>query len=134
MLTQKKENLSSKDKCDRIVYVVKGDPIPLLGKPARFQQITRIALEGQHPESQGIYRGPLALSIAFYIEAPRRNRPEHVPITPHIRKPYLTDLIRYIEDCCTSLLFEGPYTIASIQASKHYDSVPRTEFSLIEMK
>jgi Holliday junction resolvase RusA-like endonuclease len=125
------------------VYVVQGDPVPLArarssgnrmyDSQKNIKQFIRISLEGQH--NQQMYKGPVILDIRFYLELPKRKmHPHHTPLGPHFFKPDLSNLIKMYEDVCTGLLLQDDAQIATIIAHKYYDYVPRTEFSIIEIK
>lgn len=54
---------------------------------------------------------------------------------PHIFKPDLDNLIKYICDICSNnVIYQDDCIIASITAKKVYSELPRTEFTLMEIK
>lgn len=124
-------------------YVILGDPIPLLR--ARFGKRTcwdsqkqQKLVDGMNIASQHegrLYEGPLHLDAAFYFAVPkaRLNKKESVWGTPHIFKPDLSNLLKYIEDTVTGILFKDDCIIASITTQKIYGDTPRTEFTITEL-
>lgn len=117
-------------------YVLSGIPIPL--KRPRFGQ--GHAYDSQKDEkSRAQYelmmqrrayyeKVPLKLAVTFFMKKPKRpfkNRP-----IEHYTKPDLSNLIKYVEDVCISILYHDDCLIACIDAKKIYDDEPRTEFTL----
>jgi Holliday junction resolvase RusA-like endonuclease len=94
-------------------------------KQVKFQY--GIYLRKQH-DNEPLLVGPLHLEIKFYFHIPRTTN--HSPGDYHMFKPDLSNLIKLIEDVGSGILYEDDALIASIAASKHYDSSPRIEFSL----
>lgn len=121
-------------------YIVNGDPIPLLR--ARFgrrcvydsQKAIKgrwsIDLERQH-EDRPMLSGPLHLDAYFYMPIPNHITKEK-KLTyhkrPHVFRPDLSNLIKFLEDCATGIIFRDDSIIASISARKLYDHITRTEF------
>ena len=52
----------------------------------------------------------------------------------HICKPDLDNLIKFICDCATGILYKDDAVVASINIQKLYDEDPRTEFTLIPLE
>lgn len=128
-----------------LVFVIPGDPVPwarprpssrgMYDGQRHLKMITKAHIEKQIPSKFKHYCGPLLLDISFYLALPIRKRgSHHEPLQPHYFTPDLSNLIKHIEDCCSSLLFQDDCLIASITAHKMYDNNPRTEFQLIELR
>ena len=122
-----------------MVYIIKGDPIALArprvgGKKVYDAQkheklVAGIDLRNQHGK-RSFYSGPLHLRVVFYLKLPRDNHIQEGD--PHISKPDLSNLIKFIEDIGTGILYEDDKWISCIEAHKVYGKEPRTEFTIEE--
>lgn len=125
-------------------YVVKGNPIPLC-RP-RFNQGRR-PWDSQREEkvrwglnvgmqhgSAPLFDGPIHLDVTFYFPAPQsmvKRATEFQDIfIPHYYRPDLSNLIKFVEDAVTGILYRDDCLIVSIRAVKGYSVDPRTEFSI----
>lgn len=78
---------------------------------------------------------PILMKIDFYMAVPKSLSPKKKTMmygTPHDKKPDLSNLIKFYEDCANSALFRDDAQIYSINATKHYDDNPRTEITIQE--
>lgn len=73
--------------------------------------------------------GSLHLEIYFYFQSSK----QHKTGKYHVFKPDLSNLIKFIEDVCTGIIYNDDCLISSISAHKIYDTKPRTEFELWEI-
>lgn len=76
---------------------------------------------------------PLHLEIIFFMRIPRKirtRRQVEKNYTPHPLKPDISNLIKFVEDVASKILFHDDAQIASISARKIYHENPRTAFSL----
>lgn len=126
-------------------YIIPGNPIslarPRLG-PHSFYSIDtdkRFYFENhisnQHNDDP-LLEGPLKLDITFFFKTSATRRSKDFGFKPYshmIYKPDLSNLIKFIEEVATDILFKDDCTIASISAQKLYDTTPRTEFTLVEI-
>jgi Holliday junction resolvase RusA-like endonuclease len=138
-------------------YIIPGDPVPLLrARHAHCQRSwdsqkqinanSAIHIATQHGD-RPIYTGALELSITFYFPVPTGNLKDIHPSqlkrnvlkrdalvgTPHMVKPKLSDLIKFIEDVAEKLIYGNSCTIASIVSRKVYAHEARTEFTITEI-
>ena len=126
------------------VYVINGDPVPLL-RP-RFSRYTQrvynsqkntmlvasIDLQSQHNQLP-FFKGALHLDITFFMAPSKSLRLSKKQIfhgKPHIFRPDLSNLIKFVEDIANGVLYEDDCIISSITAKKVYDIIPRTEFTI----
>jgi len=119
------------------VYVLHGNPVawarpsPYRGRMWDTQKHIKFQygmyIRQQHYD-EPLLVGPLHLEIKFYFTIPRSSKKKAGEF--HHYKPDLSNLIKLIEDVGSGILYEDDALIASIAASKHYDSQPRIEFSL----
>jgi Holliday junction resolvase RusA-like endonuclease len=119
-------------------YVVPGDPVPL----ARARMGNRrmwdtqkeqklffgLQLRNQHEESKFL-TGPLHLDVIFYLPIPgyKQRKTSSLSGKYHSIKPDLSNLIKFIEDAATGVLYQDDALICSITSKKIYDTTPRTE-------
>jgi Holliday junction resolvase RusA-like endonuclease len=82
-------------------------------------------------------RGPLALDVCFYFTPARtlsRRRKLALNGNYHIVRPDTDNLIKFLCDIATGILYKDDCIIASIYAKKLYDNDrARTEFTFTEL-
>ena len=74
--------------------------------------------------------GPLSLEVVFHMPIPKSISPVRAKLkdnTPHFIKPDTSNLIKFVEDTFSELLYPDDAAIATIVASKIYSTRPRTE-------
>ena len=78
----------------------------------------------------------LLLDVTFGMEIPKshQKRKDQLLNTAHIFKPDLSNLIKYIEDVCTGILYADDCLISNIIARKIYVNVAHTMFTIRVMK
>jgi len=122
-------------------YIIKGDPIPLarvrhvrnrIYDPQKeLKAIATIDLERQHDQAP-LLLGPLHLNVIFYMKPPEScsaKKRAALFNQPHIFKPDLDNLIKFICDISSGVIYHDDCAIFSITSKKIYDSNSRTEFS-----
>lgn len=125
-------------------YILEGNPIPL--KRPRFkgrtvydaQRIEKISaqqqLDIQH-RNRPMYEGALLLTVTFYLQIPKKSSHNNKLCNRfHIYKPDLSNLIKFLEDVGTGILYKDDSLIAHIDAAKRYDHIARTEFEISPIK
>jgi len=117
-------------------YILEGEPIPL--KRHRHNQrraydsqrhlklTSTLALTDQHG-TRPLMTGPLLLDITFFFSIPKTRIKSLRPGSFHHFKPDLDNLIKYICDVSTKIIYEDDSCVASINARKRYNVEPRTE-------
>ena len=126
-------------------FVLYGNPIPLArhrtanGRTYDPQKALKNGLHwdllAQAPKCKSL-SGPLELHITFFMPIPKSlssKKYDALLLTPHYKKPDLSNLIKFYEDICNGLIYKDDAQIVSISAKKLYDSEPRTEFKLTEI-
>ena len=86
-------------------------------------------MESQHDE-RPFYEGFLHLDIHFFLKIPSRAKTKTFDGRYHVYRPDLSNLIKFIEDIASKVLFRDDSMICSIVATKKYDKEPRTEFEV----
>lgn len=138
------EKLSSEVKIDTNLsefrYVVEGDPIPLArprfgrhtvwDKQKKEKFIVQLYLSKQH-NGRPMLTGPLAMDVIFYFKYPQRisTKKKHLFIH-HDRRPDLSNLIKFIEDVATGIVYADDCIISKITAYKQYGDTPKTIFTV----
>lgn len=127
-----------------MIYKLVGPPIPL--KRPRFskrgqvydsqsaeREDSRLQLRLQH-KCKPKYYGPLELEITFFMKIPK-STPKKLKLDqqPHIKKPDLDNLIKWVLDCSTNILYHDDSIVYHVTAVKLYDTIPRTEFTITEI-
>jgi len=127
-----------------VTYVVMGDPIPLArhrhsgrrtwDSQKQIKLVWGIDIRKQHFEQLGEYKytGPLHVDIIFYLPMPKCSvkKAQEIRGRYHIFTPDLSNMIKFVEDAATGILFDNDSIVASIASKKIYDDVPRTEFTI----
>lgn len=128
------------------IYIIKGDPTPL-ARPRMGQKrvydpqknlklVASIEINLQHADAP-MLEGPLHLDVIFYMKAPEGisiKRREAMHGLSHIFRPDTDNLVKFIGDVCSGIIFHDDCSIAKITAQKKYDAYPRTEFTITCMK
>lgn len=124
------------------VYTIAGNPIPLArprfsGKKIYNSQrnimnSASLNLAVQHGNDQKL-TGPIHLDATFFMATPQSMSTAKQRLLldkPHIFKPDLDNLIKFVCDICSEVLFDNDCMVSSISCKKVYDSNPRTEFTV----
>ena len=117
-------------------YIITGNPIPL--QRPRFSPISKRVYDSQkdirhlHACELRLQYGttlpihhPLHVDLTFYMPIPQSKRKKIPPA--HITRPDLDNLIKWILDIATGIIYDDDALICSISAKKIYDTNPRTE-------
>ena len=126
-------------------YVILGDPTPLARPRMANYRVydsqkheklcMSIEMERQHDQAR-FFVGALSLNVFFYFDVnklAKKKRPEALQVGYRATIPDLSNLIKFVEDCATGILYADDCLIVSIHSIKKYDEVPRTEFTLTEL-
>ena len=132
----------SVNKSSRVArYLIKGEPIALAR--ARFgdgrvydsqknlKVVTTITLQSQHNE-EPFFEGPISLNLSFYLPIISAKKIK-LNAKPHTQTPDLDNLIKYIADVASGVLYKDDRIIACIVARKYYSTNPRTEIIVSEI-
>lgn len=127
-------------------YIIMGDPIPLARARHTSNRVYDaqkhlkfswgLQLQDQHKD-KSLFTGPLCLDVDFYINLPSKislGKKSFFLLKPHTTRPDLSNLIKFVEDAATGILFNNDCIIAEIRSRKLYDKQPRTEFTITEIK
>lgn len=77
--------------------------------------------------------GPILVIADFFMPIPTswsKKKKSSIVGQPHSSKCDLDNLIKFICDCATGIAYEDDSQIYFIKAQKHYDTKPRTEFTV----
>ena len=138
-----------------IRIVIEGEPIPKLthrdrrygkGKYSsqsrqkeRWQEEVnaRLALSGQAFEE--LLKGPISLSLAFVMQIPsswpkkKIVELEQGKMFWHTFKPDASNMLKWLEDCLTGIIWEDDKQVALVHAMKYYGLKPLTEIFIQEL-
>jgi len=128
-------------------YVIHNDPI--VWKKASPNYRHRVLYDSQKPikevlacllldqhNKQPLFKGPLELVITFYmrlLKVSKRQQEQLLKKKWNYIKPDASNMLKLMEDICTSNLYVDDCQIASLVLQKIYDERPRTEFTLREL-
>jgi len=122
-------------------YLIKGEPIALAR--ARFgggrvydsqknlKVVTSITLQSQH-DLDPFFEGPISLNLSFYLPIVSAKK-IRLNARPHTQAPDLDNLIKYIADVASGIIYKDDRIIACIVARKYYSTNPRTEIIVSEI-
>jgi Holliday junction resolvase RusA-like endonuclease len=138
----------------KYTFIIPGNPVPLARariNPKAFFNNTRckmwdpqkelklvaaIHLRNQFENLEPIV-GAIHIDAKFYMPIPKsKSKKLQAGLIGkhHICKPDLDNLIKFICDCATGILYKDDAVVASINIQKLYDEDPRTEFTLIPLE
>lgn len=120
-----------------MTYMIPGNPIAwkragINGKKFFDQQTQdksayRIVFESQHDAAP--FDGPLLFDITFFMKIPASLSPgqrARMHLTHHSIKPDASNLLKFIEDAATGILYFDDRQIAQVKLSKYWSLEPRT--------
>lgn len=120
-------------------YIILGDPVALArprfnkrnvyDKQKHEKLIAGINLRNQH-DDRPFFEGALHMDIHFFLKIPRKSKINAFENCHHIFKPDLSNLIKFVEDIGSGIIYKDDSIICSITASKKYSKEPRTEFEI----
>lgn len=125
-----------------VIYIIPGKPTPLarprLSKYAIYDPQKEIKEEVawhllRQRKKPYLLAGPLELNVTFYMKIPKSTSKKNklaLINQPHPIKPDLDNLIKFILDVASGLLYKDDKSIATITARKLYGDIPRTLFTL----
>ncbi len=102
---------------------------------AKLKEQIKCLLILQNP-THNLYSGALRFEVTYYMPIPASysaKKKQSVAGTYHAKKPDTSNLQKFIEDCCSEILFHDDAQISVIVATKKYDANPRTEFTIREL-
>ena len=71
--------------------------------------------------------GPISLDIKFFIQLPKSNASRRNKIDQHTQRPDIDNLLKFILDVMSGLVYADDAYIYKILCSKHFSDFPRTE-------
>jgi Holliday junction resolvase RusA-like endonuclease len=79
--------------------------------------------------------GPLHLEVTFFMQMPKVNlrRAAQMMGAYHYHRPDLSNLIKFVEDALSTVVYRDDSLIATVTAAKVFSSDARTEFTLREL-
>ena len=123
------------------IYIIPGKPVPLqrprysiahiYDSQKREKAASRIYIQNQHGDNP-LFTGALQLNVEFYFETPKSTQSHNGKY--HIGPPDTDNCIKYLCDVAQGLLYKNDSIIAQIIATKLYDRIPRTEFTIKQLK
>lgn len=124
------------------VFIIPGDPTPLArprftakkiyDSQKNLKLVASLTLQQQNNNAPFLI-GPLHLDVTFFMKTPLSTSAKHKQSLygkPHIFKADLDNLIKYVADICSNVIYHDDCIIAAITARKIYSDKPRTEFTL----
>lgn len=124
-------------------YIILGDPVAL-ARPRMHQKkvydsqrteklIAGINLRNQHG-SDPLFEGPLFLDVSFFLKIPSSHHKKNLEGLYHHKTPDLSNLLKFIEDIATGVIYVDDRLISQCTCAKYYSDTPRTEFIIKEIK
>ena len=137
-MTQSVEKDSTKVKF--ATYIIPGDPVALARARTRgdggvwdpqrqIKLVCGIQLRNQH-EDKAFFSGPLHIAITFFMEMTPTHKRKNLQGTFHHFRPDLDNLVKFLFDIGSDILYKEDCIISSLSAKKVYDLDPRTEFTI----
>lgn len=125
-------------------YVILGDPTALArtrvtatnrvwDSQKQIKLAQGIQLANQHNEAP-LLSGPLHMNITFYMAIAPSTRKKNIVGSYHYFRPDLDNLVKFVCDIATGIIYHEDCIISSLIAKKIYDDEPRTVFYITEVK
>jgi len=121
-----------------VTYTLQGDPVALArarmtgrriwDAQKQLKLVHGLQLASQHA-NQPLFQAPIEMHLTFMMRMPQnqsKRQRDKLCHSPHVFKPDLDNLIKFIADIGTGILYTDDCIIASIYATKKYDENPRT--------
>lgn len=129
------------------IYILPENPVPMarprfygngpnskvFNPQKNLKLVTAMYINQQH-DNQPLLVGPLQLDITFYMQIPKTRQKLIKDNQHHISKPDIDNLIKWICDLCTGVVYHDDAIISVINSKKIYHSQPRTEFYFTQLK
>lgn len=125
-----------------IVYEIPGNPIPL----KRHRHAGKRCYDPQKKEKedlqihmQSLMKGlfpahsAIKLVVEYHMPIPKsysKRRAKECLLGPHVKKPDLSNLIKFTEDTFNGIVWDDDSLISEIEARKFYSERPRTVFKI----
>ena len=129
------------------IYIINGPPIPWaraglnrstgtiydtqLGEKFDYQLQLK-----QQQDINGFFKGPIHIDVTFFMAIPKSwsaKKADENRGKPHAKKPDFSNLLKFIEDAATGILYIDDCLIYAVTGRKIYDDCPRTEITLREI-
>ncbi len=94
------------------------------------KDLFRLHVNKQHPESWQ-FSGPLSIDAIFYFKGGAKNEAKNRGRL-YTSRPDIDNLVKFILDTCTKVLYYDDNQFCIINAQKRY-GLPRTEFTIREI-
>ena len=128
--------------CKTKSYLIIGDPVPLARarlSNSRFFDSQKahklnfgLQIQNQH-ENLPPFTGPLKIDVAFYFPKTKSislKRWETLKGKPHVYRPDIDNLLKFVLDASAPILFREDCIIAEANCKKEYGEIARTEFTI----
>lgn len=123
--------------------IVEGPPIPAMRpriKPGKMYDLQYKAKENfgwKVKSKMKPYfiptRNAVILELEFHMPIPEslsRKKKEGIKGTMHIKRPDISNLIKFVEDALNGILWQDDSVIAKIKAKKIYSDTPKTVMNI----
>jgi Holliday junction resolvase RusA-like endonuclease len=140
MCTEKGKTMNQRS----YTFIIPGDPTPLArcrygkGKfydtQKNLKLVWGIHLRNQVPqeliELLPLHDQAIILEVIFHFKIPHCRINKSLEGLPHIFRPDTSNLLKFVEDAATTILFNDDCILSDINAKKRYSANPRTEFTI----
>lgn len=129
-------------------YIIKGKPVPWkrsgqngaahydTQKKEKF--VYGVDLRNQHNhEHEELWEGPIHVNITFFMpmaSSMSQNKKRSLIGTYHFSRPDLDNLIKFVKDAATGIIYADDAIIASLNARKIYSSNPYTKIVVRQLE
>jgi len=127
-----------------LTYVIEGVPIPWkahggYGRKSfnplyKEKQYCQWQIRAQHNQ-QAPVTSPIRLGLTFYLPIPKatsgiRKRQMLAGLMHHLKRPDVTNMQKFIEDCIKGIVIEDDAQVVEINAKKLYSDLPKTVINI----
>ena len=127
------------------VYTLVGHPIPQMrprfgggrvwSAQSKQKFASQLELAEQHKE-RPLFDGPVHIDAVFYFTPAKSSSKKHkekLIDTYHVSKPDIDNLLKYIMDSSSKILFNDDCIVASLRAIKKYSTVEKTVLTVTQL-
>lgn len=106
---------------------------PLAGVKKAYKNVIQVQMNQFLEHSEHMLCGPIHVTINFFMPLPNSKSSRKTKGLYHIQKPDIDNLLKFILDTMSGVVYADDAYIFKIESTKFYSTQPRTEIILREV-
>ena len=98
-----------------------------------FKSIISHTIRTHNALEEHTFCGPIEISLSFFLRLPKSKQLRKTKGLYHISKPDIDNLIKFILDVMSDIIYADDAYVCKINAAKYYSDTPRTEITVKEI-